>query len=103
MTREKSIGLITMVVAGLLVFAVLAMSEGWYTPVDFLRLLMGFLKVRLLKDEDTYDSYFIDIPTKYLVLLCLIGLATGFLLYKGVIHLPQRSEQKPARGDEPAP
>jgi hypothetical protein len=88
MDRDKKIGAITMTASVILIFAFLALSDGWYPEVDFFRLLMAALKVRMFKDEEAYDSYFIDTPTKYLVLLCLIGFGVGLLLYRGIIQLP---------------
>ena len=90
MDRDKKIGAITMTAAVILVFAFLALSEGWYPDIDYFRLLMAALRVRMFKDEDAYDSYYIDIPTKYLALLRLIAFGIGFLLYRGIISIPKR-------------
>lgn len=108
MDDNKRFGVITMVVAIVLIFAFLAISDGWYAYADFgfVQLLMTILQVRMFQGDAPSNilgmegEYFIDIPTKYLILLCLSALGAGLLLYKGVLQLPFKKIQSAEKNHE---
>lgn len=96
MSNDKNTGAIVMTVSIILMFAFLALSDGWLAGVDYFTQLMVTLKIQLFKDEDAYNAYLIDIPTKYMILLCVISFSAGLLLNRGILRLPKKlAKEKP--------
>ena len=100
MDRDKKVGAVVMTVSVVLVFAVIAFSDGWYNQADFFRLLMTSLSIRMFKIEEGFDSYSIDIPTRYLALICLTGFSIGLLLYRNLIRLPNSRKENGENSDK---
>lgn len=83
MKDYEKFGVVTILASSLLVLMVLMISEPWVERFDFIQNLMSSLRVRLFQ-EDCYECYFVNFPTKYAV-LALISLATyGFTTYLGI-------------------
>ncbi|MFL9998907.1 hypothetical protein PQR34_46760, partial [Paraburkholderia sediminicola] len=85
------------------VFALFAVSDGWGRNMGFLYRLMEVLYVPTFPcDYAIGDSWcridltvfgtqgYFGIPTKYLVLVGLGTFGYGFLLWRGVVRLPER-------------
>ena len=70
-------------------------ADGWYArgssgfsgELSFSSRVTTYLNVRMFGNP--VESYLIDVPAKYPLLLCLIAFGVGFLLYKRIIHVPQ--------------
>lgn len=90
MKDHEKFGLIIIVGSFLLATFALVISD-WLAGLDFLNNLM-LNRIRLIKSDD-FDSFLIDIPTKYLLLVCLSLAAYGGTTYLGITPSPRYKEK----------
>ncbi len=108
MKPSRKIGAVTMVVAAIMSFALLAISDGWLTDFDLFRTVMGNLWICLASEEvgTAYARSLLlslgvkstsvcttMLPTKYPLLLCVIAFGAGLLLLCEVIPLPGKKNR----------
>jgi hypothetical protein len=92
MNANQKYGVAIIVLSLLLLILALMISDGWISNLDFLGNLMQFLHIQFIeikgdcevKINCTHDHYFIDIPTKYVVLAFISTAAYGLTTYLGI-------------------
>lgn len=92
MQENQKLGIVTIICSVLVTFFAVMISAGWHYQFDFLQNLMSELKIQLFVDEKSpsYNpTYFIDVPTKYVVLSCICAAAYGFTTYLGITRVPK--------------
>ena len=103
MQENQKFGISTIIGSGLVILLAIVISDNWVYRFDFLQNLMSSLRIKLLADESIYDTYYIDIPTKYVVLTCICAAAYGLTTYLGITPVPrQKPQQAQDASDETA-
>lgn len=93
MQEHQKFGIAAIIGAGLVILLAVVISDDWVYRFDFLQNLMSSLRIKLLADEDRYNAYYIDIPTKYVVLTCICAAAYGLTTYLGITPVPRKKPQ----------
>jgi hypothetical protein len=93
MQENQKFGIAAIIGAGLVILLAVVISDDWVYRFDFLQNLMSSLRIKLLADEDRYNAYYIDIPTKYVVLTCICAAAYGLTTYLGITPVPRKKPQ----------
>ena len=99
MQESEKFGVVMIVVSALVMLLAVMISDNWIYQFDFLNNLMSTLQIRLFADEDKYNAYHIDVPTKYVVLACICVAAYGFMAYVGIAPAPKKKAPKPENVD----
>lgn len=86
MQENQKFGIAVIVGAGLVLLLAIVISDDWVYHFDFLQNLMSSLRIKLFVNEERFLDivYYIDIPTKYVVLTCICVAAYGLTTYLGV-------------------
>ena len=90
MQGNQKFGIAAIIGAGLVILLAVVISEDWVYRFDFFQNLMSSLRIKLLADDDRYNAYHIDIPTKYVVLACICAAAYGLTTYLGITPVPRK-------------
>lgn len=97
MENQRKVGMLVMVASAFLAigFFVLSSDTCFVGQIDQ-SIPLGWIRycfnLRFFSDGDSiYEEYAIDIPYKFLFLICALGFACGFLISKDVIKLPKKS------------
>jgi len=93
MQENQKFGIAAIIGASLVILLAVVISENWVYRFDFLQNLMSSLRIKLLANEDGYDAYYIDIPTKYVVMTCIFAAAYGLTTYLGITPVPRKKPQ----------
>ena len=94
----QKFGIATIIGSILVIVIAVMISDGWVFRVDFLQNIMSLLRIQFF--EGDYNSttnlryYYVDIPTKYVVLVCICVAAYGLTTYLGITPVPKRKMQK---------
>lgn len=94
MQERQKFGIVAIVGSALVIILAIMISDDWVYRFDFLQNLMSSLRIKLFADEDKYNAYFIDVPTKYIVLACICTAAYGLTTYLGITPVPKMKAQK---------
>ncbi len=92
MQENQKFGIVTIICSALASVLAVMISDGWHYQFDFLQNLMSKLQIQIFVDEasPSYNpTYFIDVPTKYVVLSCIFAAAYGFTTYLGISRVPK--------------
>lgn len=90
MNANQKYGVILMIVPFLLILLTLMISVGWTPQQDYLENLMNSLEIKLFFKETvkgnifSYDNYYIEISSKYIVLAFISSAAYGLTTYLGI-------------------
>ncbi len=71
MRPNQKFGIAMIVGSGLFAFLAVVLSEGWVYQFDFIQNLMSALRIKFFADEGGFNAYLVDVPTKYVVLVCI--------------------------------
>jgi len=92
MQENQKFGIVTIICSALASVLAVMVSDGWHYQFDFLQNIMSKLQIQIFVDEasPSYNpTYFIDVPTKYVVLSCIFAAAYGFTTYLGISRVPK--------------
>jgi len=94
MQESQKFGIATIIGSALVIIFAVTISDGWVYKIDFLQNIMSSLRIRLFEGEInpvTYSiDYYVDIPTKYIVLACICAAAYGLTTYLGITPVPKK-------------
>jgi len=95
MQENQKFGIATIIGAGLVILFAVVISDDWVYRFDFLQNLMSSLRIKLFVKEERWNdiTYYIDIPTKYVVLTCICAAAYGLTTYLGITPVPRKKPQ----------
>lgn len=96
MHENQKIGVIIIIVAMLSMILAVAISDNWVPQYDALTNLMSSLRIQFFENEyikNTNTTYFIDVPTKYIVLSLVCVAAYGLTIYLGITSFPKLKKQ----------
>lgn len=100
MQENQKFGIATIIGAGIAILLAVVISENWVYRFDFLQNLMSSLRIQLFEGDynpSTFSNdYYIDIPTKHVVLVCICAAAYGLTTYLGITPAPRTKAQKAA-------
>lgn len=97
MENQRKIGTLVMVASVFLAICFFVLSSdacfvGQIDPSIPLGWIRYCFNLRFFPDGDSiYSEYAIDIPYKFLFLICALIFACGFLISKDVIKIPKKS------------
>ena len=94
MQESQKFGIAAIIISALIIILAIIISDDWVYRFDFLQNLMSSLRVKLFVDEDKYNAYLIDVPTKYIILFCICVAAYGLTTYLGITPVPKLKAQK---------
>ena len=98
MHESRKFGIATIIGSALVIVIAVMISDGWVFRFDFLQNIMSFLRIQFFEDgynSTTYSrDYYVDIPTKYVVLVCICAAAYGLTTYLGITPVPKRKAHK---------
>lgn len=97
MQENQKFGIAAIIGAALFTVFAIMISDGWVYRFDFVLNLMSSLRIRLL--EGDYEDYYVDIPTKYVVLTCISAAAYGLTTYLGITPVPRTKVRKTNSAD----
>lgn len=93
MSEFQKFGVLVIVGSLLLMLFAIVLSEGWIASGDVLHNIFTSLRIQLFAENENCRfmcSYAIDLPTKYVVLILICGVAYGFTTYLGITPIPDR-------------
>ncbi|MBW7831838.1 MAG: hypothetical protein H3C29_01345 [Simplicispira suum] len=95
MQENQKFGIAAIIGAGLVILLAVVISDDWVYRFDFLQNLMSSLRIKLFVNEERWNdiTYYIDIPTKYVVLTCICAAAYGLTTYLGITPVPRKRPQ----------
>lgn len=93
MQENQKFGIAVIIGSVLVILLAVTISDGWMYKFDFLQNLT-WLRIQLFADNDRYDTYFIDVPTKYVVLAGICAAAYGLTTYLGITPVPRKKVEK---------
>ena len=100
MQENQKFGIAAIIGSGLVILLALVISDDWVHRFDFLQNLMSSLRIRLFEGDynpSTFSNdYYVDIPTKYVVLAFICAAAYGLTTYLGITPVPRVKAQKAA-------
>lgn len=96
MQENQKFGMAAIIGSALVIVLAIMISDDWVYRFDFLQNLMSSLRIKLFADEGKYNAYFIDVPTKYVVLACICAAAYGLTTYLGITPVPKMKALKTA-------
>jgi hypothetical protein len=100
MQENQKFGIAAIIGAGLVILLAVVISDNWVHRFDFLQNLMSSLRIQLFEGDYNYSTfskdYYVDIPTKYVVLTCICAAAYGLTTYFGITPVPRIKAQKAA-------
>lgn len=89
MEYQKRFGLIVMVTSIVLIIVAIVLSTSrCYGDVSGFNYVMYCMHLSFFAQDPSLSLYLIDIPTKYMFIVCSIIFALGFLWYQGAIKAP---------------
>lgn len=93
MQEHQKFGIVVIIGSGLGILLAIVVSDDWAYGVDVLQNLILRLRITLLHHEGAYSGYYIDIPTKYVVLAFICAAAYGLTTYLGITPVPRKKPQ----------
>lgn len=92
MQGNQKFGIAVIISSALVILLSVMISDNWVYQFDFLQNLMSTLRIRFFEDglTDKYEkAYFIDVPTKYVIFVCINAAAYGLTTYLGITPAPR--------------
>lgn len=89
MRDNEKFGLFVIILSALASLLALVISSNWNDQFDLLQNLMSHLDVEFIENSDG-DGHVIDVPTKYIILVCAFVAAYGLTILLGILHAPIR-------------
>jgi hypothetical protein len=81
MNYNKKFGICALICSVLGIILTIMLSDGWRPELSAIDNFLVNLHIYFFLGEKTLDSYFISIPTKYVVFLFILLAAYGYLTY----------------------
>jgi hypothetical protein len=94
MHESQKFGIATIIGSVLVIVTAVMISDGWVFRVDFLQNIMSSLRIQFFEDGYNTTTYYVDIPTKYVVLACICAAAYGLTTYLGITPVPKIKDKK---------
>lgn len=109
MNASQKFGTVTVIGAVITAVAAIFASENWQPDMDFFSNLLICLRLQFGETADYWCVqyardcvYALDVPTKYVVLVCLTAGAYGYTTFLGISPIPWR-KKVPEKGATDSP
>ena len=94
MNTHKSAGTIVMVASIVIILLSFIFSTSWNSEIGVIPNIIYVMRLQLLETSERYaNSFYFDIPVKYIIALCITTFAAGFLIYKGIFSNFKSTQQ----------
>ena len=102
MREHQKFGVVTIIVSALLTLFALMISDDWVQKFDLLQNVMLSLRIKFFDYIQEYNTlYYIDVPTRYVVLALICAAAYGLTTYLGITPVLRRKKKQQIQSAAP--